>query len=701
MLFANLVSNYGCISDAYWLPLEITAVFLSPANLTFRLFLATIRCRQIKRKFIEENNMPSMINLLKEFASNSQQWFYQEPEKRYELVKNNYHFFRSFFTKENLEKASWEDFQQIGIHLHTLNTLPIARGNAFGKPNHELNYYRQQFINLLNDNLPLQERIKNFKLAYFGNNSLGELLGYIFPNNYAIFNQRSSSALEILDISIETKRGKDFSEKFINFNNALTPLRQAYTEIVTVQTDLPLNLEIDQFLSWVEEKKANIPPIAPAYWAVGADWGRDQGIQISRFLEQGIWEDGYGASGKENNKHLLEAVKENDILILKSSATMGHGHLLPVTIIKNIGIVQKQNNWWSFNVNWLDIPNLPYKVEGKSFRRTIEKIKDASLLDVIKRLINGEMLYSNVSTVATPDFPLNQILYGPPGTGKTYHTITKAVEIIDGQISPNYAENKKRFDELKTKGQIKFITFHQNYSYEDFMVGIRPNLQDGQISYKLYEGPFKQIADHARKDSNNNYVLIIDEINRGNISKIFGELITLIEADKRAGNQHALSAPLLYQNEEFSVPNNLYIIGTMNTADKSIALVDIALRRRFVFEEMMPQADLLNAVEGFNLSEWFSQLNQKITDLIDKDHQIGHSYFIGKTTKEELHHVFYQCILPLLNEYFYGEPEKLSQVIPGFMENNKLKSKLSIDDFMQALNPKEAPSNEQQNDNEG
>ena len=233
------------------------------------------------------------------------------------------------------------------------------------------------------------------------------------------------------------------------------------------------------------------------------------------------------------------------------------------------------------------------------------------------------------------------------------------------------------------------------------MVGIRPDLQNGQISYKLYEGPFKQIANRARKDSNNNYVLIIDEINRGNISKIFGELITLIETDKRAGNKHTLSAPLLYQDKEFSVPNNLYIIGTMNTADKSIALVDIALRRRFVFEEMMPKAELLNPIEEFNLPKWFSQLNQKITDLIDKDHQIGHSYFIGKTTKEELHHVFYQCILPLLNEYFYGESEKLSQVIPGFMENNKLKSKLSIDDFMQALNPKEAPSNEQQNDNEG
>ena len=206
------------------------------------------------------------------------------------------------------------------------------------------------------------------------------------------------------------------------------------------------------------------------------------------------------------------------------------------------------------------------------------------------------------------------------------------------------------------------------------MVGIRPDLQNGQISYKLYEGPFKKIADEARKIENKDkkYVLIIDEINRGNISKIFGELITLIETDKRAGNKHALSAPLLYQNEEFSVPNNLYIIGTMNTADKSIALVDIALRRRFVFEEMMPNAALLNKVEGFDLPNWFTKLNQKITAELDRDHQIGHSYFIGVETIADLQRAFYQCILPLLKEYFYGSPEKLQEIIPGFTSEEKL-----------------------------
>ena len=627
--------------------------------------------------------MPSMIDLLKEFASNSKQWFYQEPEKRYELVKNNYQFFQSFFTKEKLENASWEELQQIGNHLHTLKTLPIARGNAFGRPNHELNYYRQQFINLLNNNIALQERINTFKLAYFGSNSLGELLGYLFPNKYAIFNQRSGAALEILNIPMEIKRGEDFSEKFINFNKALTPLRQAYAEIVTAQTDLPLNLEIDQFLSWVEEKKANIQPTEPICWAVGADWGRDQGIQISRFLEKGIWEDGYGASGKETNKHLLESVEENNILVLKSSTTIGPGHQTPMTIIKNIGIVQSKNNWWSFNVKWMDLPTLPYKVEGKSFRKTIEKIKDTAFLDLIKRLINGDTKFLKSPIVTTPHFPLNQILYGPPGTGKTYHTVIKALEIINNRPFTEQETTKEKYDNellpefnrLKKQGQIQFLTFHQNYSYEDFMVGIRPDLQNGQISYKLYEGPFKQIANRARKDSNNNYVLIIDEINRGNISKIFGELITLIETDKRAGNKHELSTPLLYHKDEeneFSVPNNLYLIGTMNTADKSIALVDIALRRRFVFEEMMPNADLLNPVEGFDLPEWFTKLNQKITAELDRDHQIGHSYFIGVETIADLQRAFYQCILPLLKEYFYGNPEKLQEIIPGFTSEEKL-----------------------------
>ena len=324
------------------------------------------------------------------------------------------------------------------------------------------------------------------------------------------------------------------------------------------------------------------------------------------------------------------------------------------------------------------------KIEDDLFNghnATISKVREPELIDYVKKLLSDR---DNMSAhrSSKPKFPLNQILYGPPGTGKTYHTVTKAVEIIDGKVNPVYSLAKARFDELKKEGKIKFITFHQNYSYEDFMVGIRPMLNGEKIAYKLYEGPFKQIADKAQKDTASNYVLIIDEINRGNISKIFGELITLIEDDKREGNDHAMSAPLLYQQEEFSVPNNLYIIGTMNTADKSIALVDIALRRRFVFEEMMPDESLLKSIEGFDLPGWFRRLNDKITAELDRDHQIGHSYFIGIKTAKELQQKFYQCILPLLKEYFYGNPDKLKEIIPGFTTDEKLEG----EPFINALN---------------
>lgn len=322
----------------------------------------------------------------------------------------------------------------------------------------------------------------------------------------------------------------------------------------------------------------------------------------------------------------------------------------------------------------------------KDLSHNLSGIKEA--LEKQFSLYHSPALTQKLEEENETPFPLNQILFGPPGTGKTYHTVTKAVEIIDGQAPEDYALAKQRFDELKKEGKIKFITFHQNYSYEDFMVGIRPVLNGTSISYELHEGPFKQIADKAREDSASNYVLIIDEINRGNISKIFGELITLIEDDKRAGNKHALSMPLMYHKngeDEFSVPNNLYIIGTMNTADKSIALVDIALRRRFVFEEMMPNSALLEKIENFDLPGWFSKLNQKITEELDRDHQIGHSYFIGIKTITELQQVFYQCILPLLKEYFYGSPDKLKEIIPEIESDEKLPGEQLVQVLSKAL----------------
>ncbi len=190
-------------------------------------------------------------------------------------------------------------------------------------------------------------------------------------------------------------------------------------------------------------------------------------------------------------------------------------------------------------------------------------------------------------------------------------------------------------------------------------------------------------------------VLIIDEINRGNISRIFGELITLLEPDKRRGAENELSVKLPYSQKDFAVPKNLHVIGTMNTADRSIALLDVALRRRFEFEEMMPKVGVVREVLS-NDSSWdedgieticsvFEVLNARITSLLDRDHMVGHSYFLGATSPENLHHVLYRRVFPLLQEYFYNDSERLKELLgeykpgeeeQGFVGASSLRQKL-------------------------
>lgn len=231
----------------------------------------------------------------------------------------------------------------------------------------------------------------------------------------------------------------------------------------------------------------------------------------------------------------------------------------------------------------------------------------------------------------------------------------------------------------------KFITFHQSYSYEDFVEGIKPECNNEIISYKIKNGIFKDLCIKANSDPDNNYVLVIDEINRGNISKIFGELITLIEDDKRVepngeygfdntiekNNQLLVTLP--YSQRKFGVPKNLHILGTMNTSDRSIASIDIALRRRFKFKEMMPKADLV-ADFNCNFHEYFAVMNERISVLLDRDHQIGHSYFIKNTHQndgiDELKDIWFDSILPLLNEYFYSDWEKLQALLGSAKVDN-------------------------------
>ena len=279
------------------------------------------------------------------------------------------------------------------------------------------------------------------------------------------------------------------------------------------------------------------------------------------------------------------------------------------------------------------------------------------------------------------NFPLNTILYGPPGTGKTYNSIFYSVGIIEKngiifKIKNNNEDILKKFKEYKDKNLIKFITFHQSYGYEDFIEGIRPDLdnESKDLKYIIHSGVFKDICNKAKNDRENNYVLIIDEINRGNISKIFGELISLIEPSKREGEKEELEVTLPYSKELFTIPKNIYIIGTMNTADRSIALLDIALRRRFNFIEIMPQYDILKneKIENIELDLLLSTINERIEFLLDREHIIGHSYFLNINTFEDLIQVFRNSIIPLLQEYFYDDFEKIKSVLG---DNNFISSK--------------------------
>lgn len=458
---------------------------------------------------------------------------------------------------------------------------------------------------------------------------------------------------------------------------------------------------------------------------------------------------------------------------------------------------------------------------GTNFKATKAQYQEIESLIEQHDLAAEPMLEYRV--VPKIQHPLNQIFYGPPGTGKTYRAISQAVAIIEKRpVEEVELEERKairaRFEEYLQMGRVFFMTFHQSVAYEDFVEGIKPLVQNGQVLYGIQDGVFKQICNEARrllfqeviaqlpqneqliefnqlysayldylKGDDFNYfttpkenriflhrvlpfgnlalrraksfniqkvnrtqlrklyqqlpaappaetydqtirtilgtvntraywsvfnhlkqfenaysqvllaqtetapsslpeielpiltncelgdcekcVLIIDEINRGNVPAIFGELISLIEPDKREGQSEMLSAILPYSKTLFSVPLNLHLIATMNTADRSVEALDVALRRRFHFNEMPPDAGLIKKlakepfVAGVDLEKLLATINQRIEVLLDANYKIGHAYFLDIQTLKDLQTTFREKVIPLLQEYFFGDYGKIGLVL--------------------------------------
>ncbi len=295
------------------------------------------------------------------------------------------------------------------------------------------------------------------------------------------------------------------------------------------------------------------------------------------------------------------------------------------------------------------------------------------------------------------------VLYGPPGTGKTYWAEVAARQLAArhsfgasyDQLTP---EQKKLLDgdDTSTKGFIRNCTFHPAYGYEDFLEGYRPEVLDDQLVFSPHDGIFKVLCDDAREQPEQNFYLIIDEINRGDIPRIFGELLTVLEKDKRG---RPVTLPVT--GDSLRVPDNVYVIGTMNTADRSIALLDTALRRRFGFVELMPDSSVMGdtVVGGIPLGPWLDAVNRGIVDHVGQDArnlQIGHSYLLeaGRPIADlaTLAKVLRDDIIPLLEEYCYEDFSALEKILgDGLVDvrNQQIRHELlnasKQDELVQAL----------------
>jgi 5-methylcytosine-specific restriction protein B len=430
------------------------------------------------------------------------------------------------------------------------------------------------------------------------------------------------------------------------------------------------------------------------------------------------------AASKEYHTH-LELPKKAGLVYVTGSSELGNVHELkeqrPAVIKQNVDEVIKKKEAAVIKMkegkkkgSELELSDKEEKYKKVQICKYINISKDdyptddavnaaieTDILEAVKALLpyykyvigysKGEDETVNTSEIGKKEIDKNMILYGPPGTGKTYSTAKYAVSICDGDKVDlnNYPTVMEHYRKLMEDDRVAFVTFHQSYGYEEFIEGIKPVMdknsspasnntsnKSGDIKYDVVDGVFKRFCKEAREGDKTKKpcVFVIDEINRGNISKIFGELITLIEDTKREGLDECIPATLPYSGKKFTVPDNVYILGTMNTADRSIALMDTALRRRFKFKEMLPDHELLEGVtvekdgDSVDVGKMLKIINERITYLYDREHTIGHAIFMklkkeGGNTIDNLASIFEKSVIPLLQEYFYEDYEKIRLVL--------------------------------------